>query len=62
MLLTLRKNNELRFDMEDWEGGKAHAQYSSFSIGLENTGYQLHLGTFAGGTAGEDHWLGIWKV
>ncbi|XP_030593801.1 microfibril-associated glycoprotein 4-like [Archocentrus centrarchus] len=52
-LLTLRKENELRVDMEDWDGGKSSAQYSSFSIDSENLGYQLHLGSFTGGTAGD---------
>ncbi|XP_033986261.1 microfibril-associated glycoprotein 4-like [Trematomus bernacchii] len=48
LLLTLRKENELRVDMEDWEGGKADAKYSSFSIDSENHGYELHLGKFTG--------------
>ncbi|KAM8773520.1 microfibril-associated glycoprotein 4-like [Acanthopagrus schlegelii] len=52
-LLSARKKNELRVDMEDWEGGKASAQYSSFSIDSENAGYQLHLGSFTGGAAGD---------
>ncbi|XP_026214902.1 microfibril-associated glycoprotein 4-like [Anabas testudineus] len=52
-LLTMRKKNELRVDMEDWEGGKAFAQYSSFSIDSENVGYELHLGSFTGGEAGD---------
>lgn len=52
-LLTMRKENELRVDMEDWTGGKASAQYSSFSIDTEKAGYQLHLGSFTGGTAGD---------
>ncbi|XP_072240833.1 microfibril-associated glycoprotein 4-like [Leuresthes tenuis] len=52
-LLTMRKENELRVDMEDWEGGKASAQYSLFSIGSENTGYELNLGSFTGGEAGD---------
>lgn len=55
----MRKKNELRVDMEDWEGGQASAQYSSFSIDSEITGYQLHLGTFTGGAAGEGHCLGL---
>ncbi|TKS68518.1 Microfibril-associated glycoprotein 4 36 kDa microfibril-associated glycoprotein [Collichthys lucidus] len=50
-LLTMRKKNELRVDMEDFEGGKASAQYSSFSVDTESTGYQLHLGSFSGGAA-----------
>ncbi|XP_033986011.1 microfibril-associated glycoprotein 4-like isoform X2 [Trematomus bernacchii] len=52
-LLTQWKENELRVDMEDWEGGKADAKYSSFSINSENDGYQLHLGKFNGGNAGD---------
>ncbi|XP_033986258.1 microfibril-associated glycoprotein 4-like [Trematomus bernacchii] len=53
LLLTVRKENELRVDMEDWEGGKADAKYSSFSIDSEVDGYQLHLGKFTGGNAGD---------
>lgn len=52
-LLTIRKKNELRVDMEDWDGGKAFAQYSSFAIESENSSYQLHLGSFTAGDAGE---------
>lgn len=55
----MRKENELRVDMEDWEGGKASAQYSSFSIDTENAGYQLHIGSFTGGAAGEDYCVDI---
>lgn len=60
----MRKKNELRVDMEDWEGGKASAQYSSFSIDSENAGYQLHLGSFTGGAAGEwsiAEWTLLWS-
>ncbi|KAG7222595.1 hypothetical protein INR49_008296 [Caranx melampygus] len=52
-LLTMRKKNELRVDMEDFEGGEAFAQYSSFMIDSEIGGYQLDLGGFTGGTAGD---------
>ncbi|XP_037546316.1 microfibril-associated glycoprotein 4 [Nematolebias whitei] len=52
-LLTQRKENELRVDMQDWEGGAASAEYSSFSIDSENNGYALHLGSFIGGAAGD---------
>lgn len=49
--------------MEDWEGEKAFAQYSSFSIDSENARYQLHLGSFTGGEAGEvNMWILIWEV
>ncbi|KAK5623212.1 hypothetical protein CRENBAI_017790 [Crenichthys baileyi] len=53
LLLMMRKENELRVDMEDWAGAQAFAQYSSISIDSENAGYQLHLGSFTGGTAGD---------
>lgn len=59
----MRKENELRVDMEDWEGQKASAQYSSFFVDSEKAGYQLHLGSFTGGAAGEDHcgsYFGKW--
>ncbi|XP_076004236.1 microfibril-associated glycoprotein 4-like [Genypterus blacodes] len=52
-LLTMRNTNELRVDMEDWDREKSHAMYSSFVIGSGNTGYQLHLGNYAGGSAGD---------
>ncbi|KAM3864631.1 microfibril-associated glycoprotein 4-like [Diretmus argenteus] len=52
-LLTMRKKSELRVDMEDFEGGKVYAQYSSFSIDPENYGYQLRLGSFINGGAGD---------
>ncbi|XP_033986013.1 microfibril-associated glycoprotein 4-like [Trematomus bernacchii] len=52
-LLTLRKENELRIDMEDFERGKRYAKYSSFSIDSEVDGYELHLGKFTGGKAGD---------
>ncbi|XP_067089747.1 microfibril-associated glycoprotein 4-like isoform X2 [Osmerus mordax] len=51
-LLTLRKKYELRVDMEDFEGAKVHVQYSSFSVGPENDGYQLDLSGFTDGGAG----------
>ena len=57
-LLTMRKKNELRVDMEDFEGGEAFAQYSSFFVDFEREGYQLDLGGFTGGTAGEGHFSG----
>uniref|UniRef100_A0AAY4BFC1 Fibrinogen C-terminal domain-containing protein n=1 Tax=Denticeps clupeoides TaxID=299321 RepID=A0AAY4BFC1_9TELE len=53
VLLTLRKKNELRVDMEDWEGTKVYAQYSSFSVDQEALGYALHLDGFVDGGAGD---------
>uniref|UniRef100_A0A3Q3A836 Microfibril associated protein 4 n=1 Tax=Kryptolebias marmoratus TaxID=37003 RepID=A0A3Q3A836_KRYMA len=52
-LLSMRKRNELRVGIGDWEGETAFAQYSSFLVDSENTGYKLHLGRFTGGTAGD---------
>uniref|UniRef100_A0A8K9WX60 Thyroid hormone receptor interactor 10 n=1 Tax=Oncorhynchus mykiss TaxID=8022 RepID=A0A8K9WX60_ONCMY len=52
-LLTMRKKNELRVDMEDFEGGKVYAKYTSFSIDPENYGYTLRLGTYVDGGAGD---------
>lgn len=51
--LTLRKKYELRVDMEDWEGGRVFAQYTSFSVDPESFGYTLHLGSFIDGGAGQ---------
>lgn len=48
--------------MEDWDGVEADARYSSLSIDSEKNGYMLHLGSFSGGSAGEDHWLGFGEV
>lgn len=51
-LLTQRKNYELKVDMEDFEGQKVFAHYSSFSVGPESDGYKLNLGSFIKGAAG----------
>ncbi|XP_062395949.1 microfibril-associated glycoprotein 4-like [Sardina pilchardus] len=53
VLLTMRKRNELRVDMEDWDGGKVYAQYTSFSVDPESLDYKLHLGNFINGGAGD---------
>ncbi|KAM9336980.1 microfibril-associated glycoprotein 4-like [Symphorus nematophorus] len=50
--LTLRKRYELRVDMEDFEGNKVFARYSSFSISPESYGYKLTLSGFTDGGAG----------
>ncbi|KAM4525609.1 microfibril-associated glycoprotein 4-like [Odontesthes bonariensis] len=51
--LTLRKKYELLVDMEDFEGNKVFARYSSFSIGPESYGYRLHVSGFTDGGAGD---------
>ena len=40
--------------MEDFEGGKVHAQYSSFSVASEADGYQLDVTGYIDGGAGRD--------
>lgn len=40
--------------MEDWQGDESFASYSS-SINNENSGYELHLGSFTNGHVGVDH-------
>uniref|UniRef100_A0A3P9HFB2 Fibrinogen C-terminal domain-containing protein n=1 Tax=Oryzias latipes TaxID=8090 RepID=A0A3P9HFB2_ORYLA len=51
--LCLRKKYELLVDMEDFEGNKAYARYSSFSIGPEDKGYKLEVTGFTDGGAGD---------
>ncbi|KAG5267479.1 hypothetical protein AALO_G00222220 [Alosa alosa] len=57
-LLTLRKNYELRVDMEDFNGARVYANYTSFSISpqainAEVDGYRLHVSGFRNGGAGD---------
>lgn len=52
----MRKRSELRVDMEDWQGGKVYAGYTSFSIDPESFGYQLRLGSYIDGGAGEEEY------
>ncbi|GLD71102.1 multiple inositol polyphosphate phosphatase 1-like protein, partial [Lates japonicus] len=51
--LTLRKTYELLVDMEDFDGNKAFARYSSFSINPEADGYRLNVSGFTDGGAGD---------
>ncbi|XP_067110459.1 microfibril-associated glycoprotein 4-like [Osmerus mordax] len=57
-LLTTKKDYELRVDMEDFEGRRVYANYSSFSIspGAVNAEvdlYRLHVSGFRNGGAGD---------
>uniref|UniRef100_A0A3B3R8J2 Microfibril associated protein 4 n=1 Tax=Paramormyrops kingsleyae TaxID=1676925 RepID=A0A3B3R8J2_9TELE len=57
-ILTLKQRYELRVDMEDFQGAKVHAKYSSFSISpqmvnAESDGYTLHVSGFEDGGAGD---------
>ncbi|XP_034006835.1 microfibril-associated glycoprotein 4-like [Trematomus bernacchii] len=51
--LTLRKKYELQVDMEDFQGGKVFARYSSFSVDPEAFGFTLHVSGFTDGGAGD---------
>ncbi|XP_034073282.1 microfibril-associated glycoprotein 4-like [Gymnodraco acuticeps] len=51
--LTLRKKYELLVDMEDFDGGKVFARYSSFSVDPEASGFTLHVSGFTDGGAGD---------
>ncbi|KAG7455938.1 hypothetical protein MATL_G00246340 [Megalops atlanticus] len=57
-LMMLKKNYELRVDVEDFEGAAVFAKYSSFSISpmainAELDGYTLHVSGFTDGGAGD---------
>lgn len=58
-LMTQVKNYQLKVDMEDFEGQKVYAQYSSFSVGPESDGYKLNLGSFIKGSAGRTLFLAL---
>uniref|UniRef100_A0A667Y988 Fibrinogen C-terminal domain-containing protein n=1 Tax=Myripristis murdjan TaxID=586833 RepID=A0A667Y988_9TELE len=51
--LTLRQRYELLVDMEDFDGKKVFARYSSFSIDPESYGYKLQVSGFTNGGAGD---------
>ncbi|KAL6482458.1 hypothetical protein MHYP_G00105380 [Metynnis hypsauchen] len=51
--LTRRGKYELRVDLEDFEGAKVYAQYSTFSVDSEVNGYKLIVGGFLNGGAGD---------
>ncbi|KAL2099821.1 hypothetical protein ACEWY4_004215 [Coilia grayii] len=52
-LLTAQKKYELRVDMEDFNGKKVFAKYSSFFVGSEGDGYRLSVSGFSDGGAGD---------
>ncbi|XP_050964122.1 microfibril-associated glycoprotein 4-like [Labeo rohita] len=51
--LTRNRNYMLRVDLEDFEGRKGFALYSSFSVGPEADGYKLQVSGFRDGGAGD---------
>ncbi|KAI8501577.1 FAM91 N-terminus [Branchiostoma belcheri] len=50
--LSNQGHYKLRVDLEDWEGNKAYAIYSSFRVCEENEDFMLKLGGYSG-TAGD---------
>ncbi|XP_072300020.1 microfibril-associated glycoprotein 4-like [Eucyclogobius newberryi] len=51
--ITARGKQELLVEMEDFEGNKASARYSSFYVGAECDGFQLTVSGFTDGGAGD---------
>ncbi|XP_055979643.1 ficolin-3 isoform X2 [Sorex fumeus] len=51
--LTLQGTWELRVELEDFEDNRTFAHYASFRLLGEADHYQLELGNFLGGTAGD---------
>ena len=58
--LTNNKKSELLVDMEDFEGKKVFARYSSFSVGAECDGFVLNVSGFINGGAGE--WVAFFSI
>lgn len=52
-IMTSKQNCELLVDMEDFEGKKVFARYSSFKVDAECDGYKLTVTGFKDGGAGE---------
>lgn len=52
-LLTKKRKYELRVDMEDFEGNKVFARYTTFSVGPEAHGYKMTVTGFKNGGAGD---------
>ena len=46
--LTSDGNQELRVDLEDFEGNTAYAEYDKFGVLSENDKYKLILGSYSG--------------
>ncbi|VDI06868.1 Hypothetical predicted protein [Mytilus galloprovincialis] len=47
-VLTTSGRYELRIDLSDWKGNKWFAIYKTFSLGNENTRYELNIGEYSG--------------
>jgi len=52
-ILGKTKGSELRVDMEDCNGNRAYAKYSSFKVDDESLKYQLHVSGYTSDHAGD---------
>ncbi|XP_062577818.1 ficolin-1-like, partial [Saccostrea cucullata] len=50
--LTKNKDQELRVELQDFDGDEAYAQYSTFYVGDESSKYKLTVSGYSG-TAGD---------
>lgn len=57
--MTYIHKYELRVDVEDFDGGKAYAKYSFFSVDPESSNYRLHISGYISGGAGEQNYQQI---
>ena len=46
--LTNSGSYKLRVDLEDMSGNTAYAEYNTFTVGSEETKYQLNVGSYSG--------------
>ena len=51
--LTKEQSNTLRVDLGDFDGNTTYAQYTTFSIDDSTTEYNLTVGGYSAGTAGD---------
>ena len=51
--LTNSRPYKLRFDLEDWDGNTAYAEYSSFRVTSEADKYRLLLGDYSGNASAD---------
>ncbi|KAF5889786.1 microfibril-associated glycoprotein 4-like [Clarias magur] len=57
-LMTSLERYQLRVDIEDFDRGRAFAQYSSFYIDSESNSYTLHISDYINGGAGDQSTTG----
>ena len=57
--LTNTRSYKLRFDLEDWDGNTAYAEYSSIVVTSEADQYRLLLGAYSGNASDDDRYDGF---